>query len=527
VSAGLVLPPTFDPERDVLVWAGPPAPALPRGSRVFRVPLASEDAHEDGVRLVRSGDELYRAIFGIPGADPVHVLVHRAPGTPPALVQELVTSLKSGLASRALAHRTIALSGTTWLSQGLSNLPALAATPTIAPLARAFAGRPAILVSPGPSLSRNLALVPELAERALVISGTHSLSALLGAGAPPHLLVGADPGDLSRHWAGHDLCGVGAFVLAATCRPETFAADVRRRFVFAGNGRLDSWMFEPLGETPELATGGSVACSMFSLALHLGCDPIVFIGQDLSFTDRFYAAENLDGDARVEPEGNGTFRLIKPSGATGIGVPMADGRLQFVPAQQQREVDGWSGGRVRTTPQLKAFLDWFENVAPTMSGATRLVNATEGGAHIRGFEHLTLREVSDTWNAPLAVEPVLARAAEGLDVSARRRTHATWAERTLRTLENCTRLARQCRALAAASSLSELGRAEKKLSAALRSAPLVSLVAQDEIIRARESARTASALADNLAAARSLYTVVEKASPLLTEPLRSAWRALS
>lgn len=527
MSAGLVLPPTFDPERDVLVWAGPPAPALPRGPRVFRVALGDDDARQDGVQLVRSGDELYRAVFGIPGVDPVHVLLHRTPGTPPALVQELAASLKSGLASRAMARRTVALSGTTWLTQGLANLPTLASLPTIAPLARAFAGRPAILVSPGPSLSRNLARVAALADRALVISGTHSLSALLGAGAPPHLLVGADPGDLSRHWAGHDLSGVGAFVLAATCRPETFAAGVRRRFVFAGNGRLDSWMFEPLGETPALSTGGSVACSMFSLALHLGCDPIVLVGQDLSFTDRFYAAENLDGDARVEPEADGTFRLIKPSGASGIGVPLADGRLQFVPAQQQLEVDGWAGGRVRTTPQLKAFLDWFENVAPTMAGPTRLVNATEGGARIRGFEHLALGEVSASWSAPLAVEPVLARAAELHDAPARRRTLATWAERTLRSLEDCTRLARQCRALAAASSLSDLGRAEKKLSAALRSAPLVSLVAQDEIIRARESARTASALADNLAAARSLYSVVEKAGALLTEPLRSAWRALS
>jgi hypothetical protein len=273
-------------------------------------------------------------------------------------------------------------------------------------------------------------------------------------------------------------------------------------------------------------TGGSVACSMFSLALHLGCDPIVLVGQDLSFTERFYAAENLDGDARVEPEADGSFRLIKPVGATGIGVRLDDGRVQFVPAQQQLEVDGWAGGRVRTTPQLKAFLDWFENVAPTL-GSARLVNATEGGARIRGFEHLPLREVSAAWNAPLEVEPVLERASEGLDVPSRRRTLSSWAERTLRALEDCTRLARQCRTLAESSSLPELARREKKLSAALRAAPLISLVAQDEIIRAREAARTASALDTNLQAARTLYAIVERAGPLLTEPLRAAWRALS
>jgi hypothetical protein len=527
VSVGFTLPPTFDPERDVLVWAGPPAPALPRGKRVFRVPLARDDEEREGVCLVRNLDELYRAVFSLHGADPVHVIVHRTPEAPPAFFQELVTSVKSGLASRAMARKTIALSGTTWLTQGLANLPTLAGLPTIAPLAGTFAGRPAILVSPGPSLSKNLALVAELAGKALIVSGTHSLSALLRVGVAPHLLVGADPGDLTRHWEGLDLSGVGAFALAATCRPSSFAAPVRRRFVFAGNGSLDQWMFEPLGETPSLSTGGSVACSMFSLALHLGCDPIVLVGQDLSFTERFYAAENLDGDARVEREADGRFRLIKPAGATGIGVPLADGRLQFVPAQDVLEVDGWAGGRVRTTPQLKAFLDWFENVAPLMAGATRLVNATEGGARIRGFEHALLREAASDWDAPLEVESVLARAGAELDVAARRRTLATWAERSLRSLEECTRLARQCRALSAAGATPDLARCEKKLSAALRAAPLVSLVAQDEIVLAREAARTATALDQNLAAARSLYAIVERAGALLTEPMRAAWRALA
>jgi hypothetical protein len=530
--AGLELPPTFNPERDVLVWAGPPGPALPRGTRVFRVPLPSETddfaSGEAGGRLVRSGEELYRAVFTLAGPDPRHVLVHRAPGAAPDLIQELVQSLKSGLASRSMARRTVAEHGATWLAQGLANLPAIAVSPSIAALAGAFAGRPALLASPGPSLSHHLARLPELRERALLVSGTHALSALVRAGAPPHLVVGADPGDLVRHWQGLDLGTVGALVVAATCRPATLAAPVRRRFVFGGNGSIDAWLFEPLGEEAVLEGGGSVACSMLALALHLGCDPLVLVGQDLSFTDRFYAAENLDGDARVEPCAPGApeFRLIKPAGSQGIGLPLPDGRLQFVPAQKTLEVPGWSGGRVRTTPQLKAFLDWFENVAPALAGSTRLVNATEGGAHIRGFEHVSLAEVSAAWKAPVEVEPVLERATAGLGVRARRARLATWAGRTLATLEECTRLARNCGRLADSGALTDLARAEKKLSRALKDAPLVSLVAQDDIVRAREVGRTARTVAENLAAARTLYGIVERAGTLLAEPLRQARQAL-
>lgn len=529
---GLGLPATWDPGRDVLVWVGPPSPAMPRGARVFRVPASSSGAGSDeessaGVQLVRTAPELFRAVLALPGVMPKHALVHRARETPPELACALALSLKNGLRCRAMARKTVADNGTTWLTQGLANLPALGASPSIDTLRGAFAGKPAVLVSPGPSLSRNLAQLAALSERAVILSGTHALAALLGAGVAPHFVLCADPGDLGRHWAGLDLARVGAFVIGATCRAETFGAPVRRRFTFASNGEIDAWLFEPLGAVPGLATGGSVSCSMLSFALFLGCDPITLVGQDLSFTERFYAAESLDGDAAVVPEGAREFRLVKPAGATGIGVPLADGRLQFTPAQRILEVPGWSGGLVRTTPQLKAFLDWFEAVVPELKGATRLINCTEGGAHIRGMEHLPLSEASANWPRPVEVEDVLERAGVGLDRDARRAKLASWAQGTLRALEECVTLARRCRALAKGGDAAALGRAEKKLVQALRGAPLVSLVAQGEIAQAREDARLAHTLAENLAAAQSLYAVVERAGVVLTEPLRSAWRALS
>src|SRR5262249_6661887 len=144
-------------------------------------------------------------------------------------------------------QKTLADTGRTWLLQGLANLPALARHPTIAALAGAFRGTPCVLVSPGPSLSGNVGALRELAGRALVVSGTHALSALARTGVAPHLVVCADPGDLARHWAGLDLSLVEAFVVAATCHAETFALPARRRFTFAGNGASDGWLFEPLG----------------------------------------------------------------------------------------------------------------------------------------------------------------------------------------------------------------------------------------------------------------------------------------
>lgn len=94
-------------------------------------------------------------------------------------------------------------------------------------------------------------------------------------------------------------------------------------------------------------------------------------------------------------------------------------------------------------------------------------------------------------------------------------------------LDPCLELARRCRRLAATAardpaSLDELGRAERELSRALRPVQFFSLVAQDEIAAAQERARTARDMAENLAAARSLFDVVERSARLLREPLAAA-----
>ena len=528
---GTGLPTGWDPGRDVLVWVGPLSAEqrgrLPRGPRVFVVGPSEHESAADGYTRVHSKEDLFQAILGLKGALPAHALVQRPPEVRAEVQQELALTLKSALRSRALQQMRLESS---WerVEHGLTNLPALADHPSIAPLRGAFAGVPCVLVSPGPSLAKNVGQLAELSRRALVVSGTHALRALARAGVAPHLVVCADPGDLARHWADVDLEPVEAFVIAATCRPATWAVPARRIFGFAGNGSTDAWIFDPLGESAGLATGGSVSCSQLSLALHLGCDPIAFVGQDLSFTERFYAAGGLDGDAEVAAAGANEFVLIKPAGATGPGAALADGRVRFTIPQRILEVPGWSGGTVRTTPTLKGFLDWFEAAVPALSAQARLLNCTEGGARIDGMEHRTLGEVSAGWQRPLEVAPSLERARSGFDAVERRRRLSTWAGDTSRSLEGCVALARRCRTLAARSSggRGELARVEKELSSALRSVPLVSLVAQREIVQAVERARTARTLAENLGAARSLFQAVERAGELLREPLASARRAL-
>lgn len=529
------LPADWNPDRDLLVWVGARAlellPARAQGVRTFVVTDGLPVERELGAQLVEGPAELYAAVQRMAGSMPTRARVHREDDVPPEAARRVAEQLKQALQARHVMGNTLENAGLLWVRNGLANLRSIARSQSLTALKDAYRGVPAVCIAPGPSLTRNVAQLRGLASRALLIAGTHSLHALERAGVCPHLVVGTDPGDLARHWRGLDLSGVEAFALAGTCAPETLAVPARRVIAFPGNGSVDAWLFEPLGERVQLPSGGSVSCVQLSLALHLGCDRIALVGLDLSFGERFYAEGGLDSDARVETTASGEFRLVKEPGAEGPGQTLADGRVGFTVARRMHQLPGWDGGTVRTSPQLAVYHGWFEANAGRLTRQARIVNATEGGARIAGFEHLALAEATAAWTEPVDVAGPLERAAGSHDEQDRRQRLLAANRAQLRALEACGREVRSCAELARKARKNEdrlraLGRAEKKLVEALRAAPIVSLLSQREILAAREAAERARSVEENLQASERLYAVVRRALTEMLEPLRAACRDL-
>ena len=539
-TGGLGLPAGWDPGLDLAVLVGTGASesaaryARAGQARLILVapPRSEPETLPPQARVAKSAGELHQAILELEGPSPRKVVVQRTrdPWASAERQRQIAERVQAALGSQRLQARTVARFGRTWLLQGLENLEAIASRPSIEGLRGAFQGRPCVVVSPGPSLAKNLHELRRVQARALLIAGTHALRALQGAGVDPHLLVLADPGDLSRHVAGLDLAGIEALVVGASCRRASFDLPARRCFTFASNGTLDDWMFGWLGEEARLASGGSVACSQASLALHLGCDPIVLVGQDLSFPEgRFYAPGTLDDDAEVVPVGDKGFFLRKPATARGPGVPLADGSLRFTIDQELVWVDGIHGGAVPTSRSFHAFLAWFEAWADSHAQRVKLLNCTEGGALIRGMEHLPLAVAAASWpdRSDEPIGAVLQRSCEAIDPRARAQRMARELAGVIQGLDRGLELASRCTRLARAAGhdarrLKELARAETELSRALKPLRLLALYAQDEILAAREAGRRATSVGENLSAAQSLYALVERAGKDLREPMRDA-----
>jgi len=479
-----------------------------------------------GTVEVRSPVELLTAVQELPGAPPERLIVHRTAGTqlPDGLLDDVALTLRDAVQSRRINRNTAERFGKLWARQGLANLEHVARHPSVDALRGAFAGQPAVIVSPGPSLATNGHLLREVGGRAVVMTCSHALAVVEDLGVVPDLVVASDPQDLSRHFEGYDLTRPSALVLDATVRPAHFGLDARRVFTFASNVSVQRWFYEHLGEDACLVTGGSVACTQLSLALAMGCDPIVFVGQDLSFPGhRYYVGSSIDGRSELELDPSGrTFVLHRPA-----STDPRDARTVATRPEDVLEVEGWDGGRVPTSTSFFTFLRWFEAAAKSVATGTRLYNCTEGGARIGGMQQRRLADVVAEWpERSLDVEARIA-AAHGRPEPARAERVARRVEEMLAALDRCVEIARRCDRLAAAAVgdrglLERLDAAEKDLARSLVPVQFISMIAQDKIHGAQERAVAATTLEENLRAARDLFGVVLEAGATLRATMRDA-----
>ena len=225
----------------------------------------------------------------------------------------------------------------------------------------AFAGVPALVVSAGPSLDENLALVDGAAERGLVIAVDTAVKPLLGRGVEPHIVVAVDPRERNVHNVEGAALERSLLVAEVSVHPRLLSAAssaAARTLVVADNavgGVLES-LGAGLVRLPML---GSVATAAFELACRVEADPIVFFGQDLAFTGGKEYCSNL---------------------SAGSVAPAFE--------SEHRVEDDLHGRPVGTTTRLQCFRDYLETRMLAIGGERTFVNATGAGILKRGVRQI-------------------------------------------------------------------------------------------------------------------------------------------
>jgi hypothetical protein len=280
-----------------------------------------------------------------------------------------------------------------WTQQTAANAPHFLRTPGLSRLRGVFRNRPAVIAAAGPSLDKQLETLRHYRDRVVVIAIGPSLGALRKAGIEPDLVHVLESSDVA-----HQLTRSGATEnLNLVLTPKTYAGlyelPVRSRFVaYTGAEPLASWLAGELGDRHRIPAAGSVALSAVHVAQALGANPVILIGQDLAFADgRVYASGSCYERIGFETKGDRfQYQNMEERAAVYAG---DRARMRRLTTQRLVWVDGWHGERVPTSVTYATFIQYYRGIAEQVSRAgTRLVNCTEGGAHIPPLEHCGFAE---------------------------------------------------------------------------------------------------------------------------------------
>jgi hypothetical protein len=280
--------------------------------------------------------------------------------------------------SQLIQSLTLAKFGEAWQRNLLFNIPSIGRSPGVAALFDKFIGSPAIIISAGPSLDKNIEHLSHAKGRALLISTDTALRRVILSGTTPELVVAIDPQrENLRRFENLDLEGV--YLVGGTVAYwEIFELPIRK-FVFVTNHPLCKWLSDKFELTGELRTdGGSVSTVAFDLARRMGCNPIIFVGQDLAFTDGFTHTKGLLEDLLSEVEINKFYTLEMLL------------REQVMREDAPKVLD-IHGRIVPTNRVMLSYLRWFEDEI-SKSKNTLFIDATEGGAKIKGTQALPLQD---------------------------------------------------------------------------------------------------------------------------------------
>lgn len=154
-------------------------------------------------------------------------------------------------------------------------------------------GIAAIICGAGPTLSKNMSLLSEMRDSALILAGGAALTALTSRGIFFHAAAGIDPDpDYDRYMQNSAFETPFFYQDRFSSKILSMVHAQKIRLPSTAEYPFEEWLKAEKGaqETP-FDGGWTVATLMTSLATHLGCSPIIFVGMDFGYKDKMYTEE--------------------------------------------------------------------------------------------------------------------------------------------------------------------------------------------------------------------------------------------
>lgn len=223
-------------------------------------------------------------------------------------------------------------------------------------------GKDVYIIGAGPSLDKNIMELKNVGENGVIISTGTVFRKLLRAGIKPNYVIITDSNSgVYRQIDGLEASDVPLLYMSTAYYriPQEYKGD---KYIIYQKGYNLSEQRAKKMSGKMYNTGGSVTTTAFDLAIQLGAKRIIGVGIDMAYTDGYDHAKDTP--------------LVKEVGG------QAGAKL----------VDGIDGGKVRTSNNLDIYRKWIERRIATVD-SVEFINATEGGALIKGMKNKKLKDV--------------------------------------------------------------------------------------------------------------------------------------
>lgn len=259
-----------------------------------------------------------------------------------------------------------------WFETLMNNLPYIVEGVPAEVYENKYKDKPVVIVSAGPSLEKNIDELKKIDKDMLILTGGRTLRSLIDKGIDIDLLAVIDPNEVS-----YLLC---KDYIEDLNKPLLFYEGSSDKVVAAHKGQKLFFTYNDFikdiaeFDMKELKAGGSIAHVLTAYAIMLGCNPIIFIGQDLAYTN-----EKSHATIAQNRDGKKGFKELK--------------------RDDDIYIEGIDGNPIRTSLALNEYRRALEVMINDNKDNAMFINATEGGAKIKGTIQMTLKEAIEKYKA--------------------------------------------------------------------------------------------------------------------------------
>ena len=243
-----------------------------------------------------------------------------------------------------------------------------------------FKGKPAIVVSAGPSLEKNIEKIKSMKEYAVIIAVDTALKPLQYHNIKPHFIISVDPQKKNSKYFRDVDTSESILIVESSIDREVIENHKSALYFNESIFPLAQLFMKYLGDRGEIIIGGSVSTGAFDFAIKLGCYPIIMVGLDLSFPDY---QTHIKGSYHEEDFFTQINRL-----------DTYDSRIYkiLIQGNLQKENNIY-GQTVYIDSRFQMYRDWYiKHIASHEN--IKVYNATEGGINLDGMENITFDEIA-------------------------------------------------------------------------------------------------------------------------------------